>query len=62
MLALGGQRSLPGSALLYVIGLEISVSRWSLEHAGLDRKVGAGVLLARDLGVPLFEPARRSAA
>jgi hypothetical protein len=62
MLALGGERSLAGSALWYAIGLEIPISRWSLEHAGLDRHVGTGVLLAA-LGILAFHFAgRRSVA
>jgi hypothetical protein len=45
-----------------VIGLEIPISRWSLEHAGITRQVGSGVLLAA-LGILAFHfSGRRSAA
>jgi hypothetical protein len=44
-----------------VIRLEIPVSRWSLDHVGLYRKVGAGVLLAA-LGILAFHFSRRRSA
>jgi hypothetical protein len=53
---------LPGWALWYVVGLEIPISRWSLEHAGLNRHLATGVLLAA-LGISAFQfSGRRSAA
>jgi hypothetical protein len=35
---LGGERLIAASAVWFVIGLEVPVSRWSLEHAGVTRK------------------------
>src|SRR5690349_15580744 len=38
---LGGEGSVAASAVLFAVGLEVPVSRWSVEHAGLCRQTGA---------------------
>jgi hypothetical protein len=43
---LGGQGSIAASCIWAVVGLEVPVSRWAVEHAGIHRRVAAGVLLA----------------
>jgi hypothetical protein len=62
VIRLGGERSIATSAVWFVIGLEIPISRWSLEHAGINRHAGTGVLLAA-LGILAFHfSGRRTAA
>jgi hypothetical protein len=62
VIRLGGERSIAASAVWFVIGLEIPISRWSLEHAGINRHAGTGVLLAA-LGILAFHfSGRRTAA
>src|SRR5205807_3511706 len=62
VIRLGGEKSIAASAVWFIIGLEIPISRWSLEHAGINRHAGTGVLLAA-LGILAFYfSGRRSAA
>ena len=57
-----GQGSIAASCIWEVVGLEVPITRWSVEEAGLTRQVGSGVLLA-GLGILAFHfSGRRSAA
>jgi len=42
---LGGQDSIAAWCIWAIVGLEIPISRWAVDHAGINRHAGAGVLL-----------------